>query len=246
MKDEGTIGRTRDCLIAVVNNDADLRRFTDEHWYRIPGRAVGRMLGAGALAEASVLALYQTASIGGGMPGAIELWGEIAQRLVVARRELLPGEPDHPAADEAYHLIKLRSVERLPAPIVSRRARRITFLRTTRAHLLHASDINELIVGTPAEERLWRAMRGDGELGEIERRYYMRMDDVVMEVDFALFREGRALGVQCREAGHIGIAGEEGPVAWKILRFSPARLDREFAVCLEEIAATMREMLAGL
>jgi hypothetical protein len=244
MQYEAANGATRDCLVAVVNNDLDLKRFSEEHWYRIPKRAVGRTVGAGALAEANVLALYQTASIGAGLPGAIELWGEVAERLVTPRRVLLPDEPDHPAADEEYHVIRLTNVERLPMPIVSRRPRRITFLRTTRTHLFHAADINELIVGTAAEERLWRAMRDHDELGEgeIERRYYMRMGGVVMEMDFALFREERGFGIQCREADHLANNYGDVPHAWGMLRFSPARLDAEFAKCVEEIASEVRRM----
>lgn len=234
--------KNRDCLVAVVNNDADLHRFIDERWYRIPARAIGRSLGVGAIEESNILALYQTAGVNAGLPGAIEMWGEIEERLLLPRRAIVPEEPDHPGADEKYHLIRLRAVERLEAPIVSRRPRRITFLRTTSRHLFHASDINDLIAGTPGEERLWHVLKKEENL-ELERRYFMRMDDVVMEVDFALLGRERSLGIICEGETHGGGPGSDHiPEAWSILRFSPGRLDAEFADCVGEIAAEIARM----
>ena len=234
--------RTRDCLVAVVNNDADLHRFSRERWYRIPARSVGRSLAGEAIEESRILAIYQTAGVNAGLPGAIELWGEIEERLLLPRRAIVPEEPDHPGAGETYHLIRLRTVECLEAPIISHRPRRITFLRTTSSHLFHASSINDLIVGTPAEERLWRALKEEKDL-ELERKYFMRMRDVVMEVDFALLGRERSLGIICEEDASTMTAGNDDiPEAWNILRFSPTRLDAGFAECMWEIAREIRSM----
>jgi hypothetical protein len=230
----------RDCLVAVVTNDADLHRFARDRWYRVPARAVGHAIGSGALEESRSLALYQTSGVRDGLPGAIELWGDVEEMLTLPRREIIPGEPSHPAAAELYHLLRLSRVDRLPTPIIARRPRRLTFLRTTRDRLLNAVDINDLIVGSPAEERLWRALRARG--GEMERRLFMRADDLVMEVDFALFREERALGLLCDDV----LRGDCDPAdvvdAWRILRFSPGRLDRDLSGCLEEIAVLLERM----
>ena len=117
----------RDCLVAVVKHNADLQRFRDEAWYRIPDRALGRSIGRVALKESNVLALYQTAGVTDGLPGAIELWGEIAGVETLPRREMLPDEPNHPAADQLYHRLRLSGVHRLEQPILSRRARRLAF-----------------------------------------------------------------------------------------------------------------------
>lgn len=230
----------RDCLVAVVTNDADLRRFTHDRWYRVPVRAVGRAIGEDALREARTLALYQTSGIRDGLPGTIELWGDVEEMLMLPRRDIIPEEPDHPAAAELYHLLRLTHIDRFPAPIVARRPRRLTFLRTTRDRLFSAGDINDLIVGSPAEERLWRALRENG--GEMERHLFMRADDLVMEVDFALFQEERALGLLCDDVrwGHFDPADVID--AWRILRFSPSRLDRDLSGCLDEIAELLRRM----
>lgn len=229
----------RDCLVAVSSKDDDLRRFSMERWYRIPGRAIGRQLAREALMEATTLALYQTAAIRDGLPGAIELWGEIEDRLVLPRRDIIPEEPYHPAADEPYHLIRLKNIDRLDNPIITHRPRRVTFIRTTRQHLLHAADLNELIIGSRSEERLWQSLREEGQ--DVERRYFMRAQGVVMELDFALFRTGRCLGIQCGD-DRPAIDNPDVPEAWGLLRFSPARIDAELDTCLQEISLMAERM----
>lgn len=232
----------RDTLVAVVTNDTDLQRFAEEGWYRIPARAVGRTLAADALQQTSTLALYQTGAITAGLPSAIELWGEVAQVLPKLRRELLPNEPDHPAADELYHLVRVAQVRRLERPIVSRRPRRVTFIRTTREKLLAATDLNDLVIGTDAEERLWKSL----ENLEAERKYFMRVSDVMMEVDFALFEQGKTVGIIVAPDEPTATAARESATdAWRILRFSPNRLQSDLAGCLQEIMALVRGMKEG-
>jgi hypothetical protein len=230
----------RDCLIGVVTNDIDLRRYADERWYRIPARAVGRSLKREAIEGSGVLALYQGAGISDGLPGAVELWGEIEGVRLRPRRLIIPDEPRHPAADDDYYLISIGAVERLDSPIISHRPRRITFLRTTRDRLFGASDINDLIVGTPAEERLWRSLREEGMAPE--RKLYMRVGEMMTEVDFAIFKGDRGLGIVCGE-GRTAEPGMSGGIGgWRIIRFSPAELEGRFAACLREIA----DLVAGM
>lgn len=238
----------RDCLVAVITSDADLQRLREEGWYRIPDRALGRQLARDALEESSSLALYQTSSVRDGLPSAIELWGEIGERRTLARRDLIPDEPYHPSAGALYHLIRLKSVQRLERPVTSIRPRRITFIRTTREHLFHAADINDLIVGTRAEERLWKPLREQEP--DVERRFYMRAQGVVMELDFALFRREQGLGIICDERPDAiregsGVLDEGMPEAWRVLRFSPARIDEDLESCLREITAMADRMISG-
>jgi hypothetical protein len=228
----------RECLVAVVTSDVDLKRFAEQRWYRIPERAIGRSLKVESFDEFQKLALYQTSLVSNGLPSSIELWGEIDDVLRMPRREILPDEPNHPAADEIYRLIRVKSAERLDHPITSRRPRRITFVRTTGERLFHASDLNDLIVGSPAEEKLWSALKNL----DAERKYYMRAGGFVMEVDFAIFSDDRTLGVVC--GGDDGYDSSGIPEAWSILRFSPGALESEFTACLQEIMAAMQEMRA--
>lgn len=229
----------RDCLVAVVNSDEDLQRFTGEGTYRIPARAVGRSLSRAGLYEARVLALYQTASIAAGLPSAIELWGDIEHCELLPRREIVPEQEDHPSADELYYRIRVRDSHRFDAPILSRAPRRLLFLRTTRERLYNAADINDLVVGTAEEERLWRALheRVDG----AERKMLVRVEGMVMEVDFAFVRNGRTVGVHCRADVPAMYDDSNIPVAWRILRFSPVQLREGFTECLREIEQIVLE-----
>jgi hypothetical protein len=243
MSHTGTDAPLRDCLIAVVNNDRDLERFTHDGCYRIPGRAIGRAISPRALEESRVLALYQTSSISAGLRGAVELWGEIAEVSWRTRRELIPEEPDHPAADEPYRLIRVTAVEHLDRPVVSRRPRRVTFVRTTRDRLFGAAEVNDLFVGSEQEEALWRALSGL----DVERRYLMTVRETVMEVDFAIFQEDRAIGIVC---GDPAVAepwqGEQPPGAWLLIRFSQAELEGNLKECIGRITSLLEGRTLGI
>jgi hypothetical protein len=231
--------RTRDALVAVVRQDVDLERFRSELWYRIPERVLGHAIAANTFEQTGILALYQSSSITTGLPGGIELWGEIDRVEKRSRREILPAEQEHPAAEEEYRLVRVRTVERLDRPIISRRRRRFSFLRTTRARLFAAEDINDLIVGSRVEEKLWESLKDLG----AERRCFIEAGNAVMEVDFALFNGERQLGLLCRERSATPELAEQEE-GWSILQFSAAELDTAFDECLRRIlviAETLRD-----
>jgi hypothetical protein len=228
----------RDCLVAVVTNDADLARFTDERWYRIPDRALGRSLSADAFEESNILALYQTTGIRNGLPSAVELWGEIDEVVRMYRREIFPDSVPA-AADGLYHVVRVRGIERLERPIVSHRPRRVTFIRTTSQRLFRAADVNDLVIGSAIEEKLWGELR----VLDVERKYLMRVDDLVMEVDFAVFYGDRTLGIVL-ESGDDGSTPHDDDIrsgeGWTILRFSPYRLETELSTCVGTIMGLVR------
>ncbi len=238
----------RDTLVAVVTNDLDLRRFAEDGWYRIPARAVGRTIAADTLPQLTTIALYQTGAITAGLASAIELWGQITEITPQLRRQILPNEPDHPAADELYHVVRVAETQRLERPIVCRRPRRVTFIRTNRDRLLNAVEINDLVIGSDAEERLWKSL----ENLQAERKYFMRVSDVMMEVDFALFQQNTTVGIIVAPDAPAPTPPASAPASaltptddtWRILRFSPNRLQSDFAGCLQEILSlvgTMKE-----
>ncbi len=240
----------RDALVAVVTNDIDLERFRTQGWYRIPERALGRSLSVGAIRETNALALYQTSSITDGLPGAVELCANVRALSICTRCDLIPDEPDHPAAEETYHVLHVEDIHPLERPILSRRPRRVTFIRTTRERLFRAVDINDLFTGPPGDEKLWRELR---EL-DAERKYLMKSDGMVMEVDFALFSGRGALGIVIDREGARGESSRlregsgvdsEGEGAWGILRFSRNMVDADLAGCMQEIMESIRRMERG-
>lgn len=231
----------RDCLVGVVAADADLKRFRDEGWYRVPDRALGRSLSRDALGDLRALALYQTGGVTDGLPGTIELWGEITAIERLCRRDLLPDEPNHPAAAELYHCVRVDSVQHLERPIVSRLPRRITFLRTTRQRLLHAVDLNDLVIGSAAEERLWRAVRETNP--NFNRKVFMQVNGVVMEVDFSLVVGDKVLAVLCRDEMWVAEPTDTPqPEAWRVIQFSPERIENDLEECVREIMLAAEEV----
>ena len=63
---------------------------------------------------------------------------------IATRAALLPDEAGHPRAGERYYRFALGPLLALPAPLPSRRLRRITFIPTTYGQLLRARDVAEL------------------------------------------------------------------------------------------------------
>jgi len=147
-------------LVAVLKSPRDLAIARDEHWYRIPvKRLPTRAVGA------PILAFYQPAAFGD------ERWAiryyALAERWAEVRRiDLLPGEPDHPRAQEPYYQVWLGPLQPLPHPIESRRWRRITFIVTHWQRLQQVEAVEDLLHGSALEESLWQAMRRLGYLAE--------------------------------------------------------------------------------
>ncbi len=131
-------------LVAVVTRPCDLEHARADGWYRVPIRRAPRGLAA------DYLAFYQTAAFG------VERWAvryvaPVHSVGLARRRELLPDEPLHPRADERYYRFALGPLWALPAPVPSRRLRRVTFIPTTFGQLLHASDVAELWHTAPVD-----------------------------------------------------------------------------------------------
>jgi hypothetical protein len=78
---------------------------------------------------------------------------------LVTRAELLKDETQHPRAAEEYYKIQIGPLERLPAPILAEKWRRITFLYTTGEYLLNAQSLHDLVVQSEERNTLWRALR---------------------------------------------------------------------------------------
>ena len=152
-------------LVALVNNQRDMARARDEHWYRIPVRhAPRRAIGL------PWIAFYQTKAFGD------EKWtvSSYAAALswdVVARHDLIPSEPDHPRAGEEYYRISLGPLLSLPHPIPSRSWKRITFIITHWAQVERAWEVSDLLEANVLERGLWRALEKMRELRDEEEEW---------------------------------------------------------------------------
>lgn len=135
-------------LVAVMNNPRDLLITREEGWYRIPLKRAPRQVAA------DYLALYQTAAFETER-WAINYIAPIKHYYVAHRRQLLPDEADPPRAGDRYYKVVIGPLKKLPAPVPSRRLRRITFIATTLDRLLAARDVSDLWLVGVSEDALW-------------------------------------------------------------------------------------------
>jgi hypothetical protein len=142
-------------LVAVITRPADLEKARDEGWYRIPLRRAPRSLAA------EYLAFYQTAAFDDER-WAVRYLAAVRAVSLAARAALLPGEPRHPRASDRYYRFALGPLVALPAPVPSRRLRRVTFIPTTYGQLLRARDVAELWRPLEDAEQGWEGVWGAG------------------------------------------------------------------------------------
>lgn len=140
-------------LVCLINDPQDLERARWDHWYRIPVRH------APAEHLADYLAFYLSAAFGD-EKWAIHEVARVRGHELARRIDLLPGQPDHPRAHDAYFKMQLGPLQRLPRPIPSAKWRRVTFIQTSGDRLLHALDVSELVENPGKTARFVTLMEG--------------------------------------------------------------------------------------
>lgn len=219
-------------LIAVMNNRRDFEIARVLGWYRIPVKSAPKTV------EADWIAFYQTAKFGDER-WAIHYYAEIRGHELATRAELLRTQPDHPRAHETYFKIQIGPLQRLARPIPSRRWRRFTFLYTTGAHLLTATELNDLVVQSAERELLWRALRERGI--QAERNYSVDKRGDGPEVDLAILLQ----------IGNLGIFFDERPEGakerkgWNYLVFPAEQVKDDLPGVLQSIEAEV-DRLGGV
>ena len=191
--------RRRTVLVAVLNNPLDLQRAAEEGWYRIPQRRAPRRIGA------DYLAFYLTAGCGQPqLAHCVTYLAPVRRYQLLARRELLPQESDHPRADDYYYRIEIGPLQCLEHPVPARSYRRLTFIHTTLDRLLAAADVVELFRQDDPFEQLWGVLR--------EHRLHPLKNRLVGEdvVDIALRARGGYVGINCVESGAEEAAADQG------------------------------------
>ena len=220
----------------------DLAIAREQGWYRIPVKRAPRRVAA------DYLAFYQTRAFGQ-EAYAVSYYAPVRRFHVARRAELLPDEPDHPRAGEAYYQIEIGSLQQLPRPIPSRRLRRITFIPTTLKRLLAAEEINDLWWRDEPQERLWAALREAGLL--VEYRYRVGEPPDEVQVDFALFCRNGRIAVLCddqptevqpglheRRSAEYALAA----AGWQVARFSQEDLEKTLPACLGAVLAMVHHL----
>ena len=205
-------------LVAVITRPQDFEIARDCGWYRVPETKAT----PGIFFE--YVAFYFTAAFGQ-QKWSVPYYARCLGHELVTRRDLLPGEPDHPRVGERYYKLQLGPLQEREPPIVSQRWRRVAFIHTTWDRFQAAQEINDLFVeGGEFVDRLYHALREEGFAPE--RCYPVRESGVKY-----------LLAVPC----HDGVLGvevtdtEAGPP--DALLFAPHAVTADPAACLALIRA---------
>jgi hypothetical protein len=223
-----------DVLVALMPNREDLRIASEEGWYRIRSPELVERL-RGWPASYRHVAFYQPATFEREKQ-CIRWYADIRGVSKVRRLDLFPNQPNHLRAQETYARLDLGPIQLLPRPVVSARPRRVLFVPTTWAKLALADELNDLFVGSPLEELMYRKLR---ELLILpEREYYVTCADPTKRdrpqrsffLDFALFCRDRNLDIETDgDQYHTGSAAaaadnERGNLLeankWHVMRFN--------------------------
>lgn len=213
-------------------------------WYRIPVRTAPL-----DLPDCRYLAFYQP-RVFGAERWAVSWYARVRGMAAFSRLELLPGEPEHPRAKDAYWRIDMDGLLRLPRPIPSRRRRRIVFIPTSLERLLVAGEVNDLYRTTPIEDRLYYRLRDTGLAPE--RQYFLRDAGRIHELDLAFFCRDGGLNVECDgeryHAGRDKAAADRSrdnaltAAGWRILRFGGGEIIDNSADCVRTVRRVVRRL----
>ncbi len=240
----------RDTLVVLLPLRRDRDLAERQGWYRArPSRSVNEL---GNLTAFRQLLFYQPDSFGAERRR-IEYTANVTGYERARRVDLLPDEPEHLRAEELYHCFELGPLRRLTTPILSRIRRRLLFVPTTASRAAGATDINDLFMGTPIEDRLFSGLREEGLLPE--RQLWLEVPSpgarqrcpTMRCLDLALHCRDSGLDVECDgDKWHTGVerAAKDRRRdnaltvnGWHILRFGTA----DIRDALPDAVACVRE-----
>lgn len=168
-------------LTAILNNERDFAYVRENRWYRIPVFSVQKWLKERWPPE--WLAFYHT-KVFGDIAFSIRYYAPVLKTPEVLRHQLFPNEPLNEKSNQRYYQLILGPLQTLPAPIFSRRWRRIVFIPTTWEKFMTATEINDLYDESPLEDRLWAEFKRRKIFAE--RQEFLTIQEMNYALDFAI------------------------------------------------------------
>ena len=144
-------------LVGVINRKRDLVVARDRHWYRIPQTRMPH----GVYAEH--IAFFLSGKVFKEQSGGIHYYALRQGVELVYRRDLFPGEADHPRANNVYYKVQLGELIGKVPPVLNLTKRPISFIYTTWDRFIHAQQISDLY--SKADyfvDRVYHALRDTG------------------------------------------------------------------------------------
>ena len=223
-------------LIGVLKNRRDLKLLLKKKQYRIPALSMPRR-------KAGYIAFYQPSALGrqGRM---IKRYARIINCEIVKRKFIVPGEPDHPRADDDYYLLSLDDICELHSPVRNKSRTRVTFGFTTVAKLLKARTVLELFDVPPIEDLLSKAL-AEGRIKALKEHTFSLPGRKKYRLDFAVFCRKGLLDIECdgekwhlrktqakKDAERDRALRNEG---WAILRLKEREIVGNIDRCMDRI-----------
>jgi very-short-patch-repair endonuclease len=234
-------------LVAVLNNRPDFERADVERWYRIPVHSA-----PDDLQSIRWIAFYLTKAFGR-EKCSIRHWACVREITKARRADLIPTENHHPRSQNLYYRLGLGPLRLRPDPILSRRRRRLVFIPSVWEKFNSALEINDLVHGSPLEDRLWGAFKRE-EI-EAERQWWEGDKSTRYCLDFALFCPERNIDVECDgDTWHIKPDAAAHDNArnnfleqhgWHVLRFNTSQLTDDLPTCVRNVT-TLINRCGGL
>ncbi len=125
-------------LVGVINRKRDFTYARDQHWYRVPQAKLARGV------TADYLGFFTSGKSFGDHSGGIHYYAENTGLELQYRRDLLPNEPDHPRANDAYYRVALGDLQPKLPPVTNPTNRSISFIYTTWDRFVAAQTIADL------------------------------------------------------------------------------------------------------
>ncbi|MFB2972047.1 endonuclease domain-containing protein [Aerosakkonema sp. BLCC-F183] len=172
----------QEVLVGILNTRLDLEIARDRHWYRIPVDSVNKFLKLRWPPQ--WIAFYQPGTFGK-QAYAVRYYAQINQISEVFRWELFPELPNDYQSKKRYYKLEFSSLQRLPTPIVCRRARHLVFIQTTWKKFTNAVEINDLYDESPLEDKLWTEFK-KLEINA-ERQEFVTVKNSTYALDFAIY-----------------------------------------------------------
>ena len=243
-----TTAARRDVLVGIMNNVRDFTLARDSHWYRIPRSSVEKWLGN--CWPPRWLAFYQT-KVFARESHSVTYYAQVQGVREVRRWQLFPNQPRDEKSEQPYFQLLLGPLLQLPAPILSRRFRKIVFIPTTWEKFNSALEINDLFDESPLEDRLWAVFKRLRIAAE--RQEFIALDSDFAALDFAIYCARGKIDVETD--GDTWHANPEkaaqdnrrdnalNVIGWAVLRFStPQVVDQLMEYCIPTIAAKINSL----
>lgn len=219
-------------LVAILNDRDDFVAARDQHWYRIPVKSQEKWLDERW--PPKWVAFYQTNEFGP-EAHAVHWYAKVRGICNLARWELFPDEPPNAKSNKRYYRLDLEPLQRVPSPIVSRKARKIVFIPTTWGKFAKASEINDLFDESPLEDRLWEVFK-ERQI-PAERQYFLEIESKHYALDFAIWCDRGKIDIETdgdrwhanKEKAELDNLRDHALIAqgWEVLHFTTHQVMEE-------------------